>query len=363
MGSTYGRTVLGTTGRPLQVLANLDRADYPAGGITLDWATVSAVASTDETYADGTVVAVGKKGIPLGTVLCAKQVAEVQSITIDATGGTFTATGNGATTAALAYNASAATVQAALRALGGVLADVTVAKVRNRYTLTESPGSDAGTFGLRVMVGGVSRITDSVAYNVSATDLQTALRALDIVGSSGVSVSGSAGGPYTLTFSATLGDVSVSVVNNLVLDSPVYEGDITVALLEAPVYLLTYTAERGNVAAVTTDPASLTGGAGTATVATVTAGTSTLTYGPYDSAATDGRQTLTRGRCYILNESLLEVDPSGGETNHPAVIDGGTVWKARLRVGQPNSTPLGSGNTPSWAAFEAAFPRIRYAAE
>ena len=47
---------------------------------------------------------------------------EVQSVTIlgSPTGGTFTLTWNGQTTAAIAYNADAATVQAALRLLAGL---------------------------------------------------------------------------------------------------------------------------------------------------------------------------------------------------------------------------------------------------
>lgn len=363
MGNTYGRTVLSTTGRPVQVLANLDRADWAVGGITLDWSLITAVASADETYTDGTVVAVGKKGLPFGTILCAKQASEVQTITIDATGGTFTTTGNSLTTGNLAYNASAATIQAALRALGGALADVTIAKVRNRWTITEADGTDGGTWGLRVTRAGVSRLITGLAWNVATADVTAALVALDIIGAAGAAASGTAGSAYTLTFAAALGDIDVEVVNDLTADGGVLEGGLVLANLEAPVYVITYPSELGNVAAVTTTATNLTGGAGTATVATVTAGDATGTYGPYDSAATDGRQTLTRGKCYILNESLLEVDPAGGATNHPAVFDGGLVWKARLRVGGANSTPLGSGNEPSWAAFETAFPRVRYAAE
>jgi hypothetical protein len=45
----------------------------------------------------------------------------------------------------------------------------------------------------------------------------------------------------------------------------------------------------------------LTGGTGPTPAVTV-AGTASGKYGPYDSAATDGRQTLTRGECFILDE-------------------------------------------------------------
>jgi hypothetical protein len=357
--STYGRQVLATTGRPVQTLANLDRADWVVGGITLDWATVTAVASADETYGDGTVVAVGKKGLPFGTILCAKEVQEVQSITVIATEGDFTVTGNSATSAAIAYNASAATAQAAIRALGGDLADVAVTFVRNRWTLTHADGTDGGTFVLRVTRGGITRQTAALAWNISAADLTAALVGLDNVGAAGAVATGTAGGPYTVVFAAALGDVALEVTGDLTADGGVLEGGIVLVNAAAGAYVLTYPASLGNVAAVTTTATGLAGGS--ATVGTVTAGDATGTYGPFVSSAIDGRASLTRGKCFILNESILEDDPAGGATAHPAVFDGGTVWKARLRVGGVNTTPLGGGNEPSWTQFESAFPRIRYA--
>lgn len=70
------------------------------------------------------------------------------AITGTPTGGTFTLTVNGQTTSALAYNASAATVQAALEALSNVgagTADVSTTKPSSfNYTLTWTP---RGTYG------------------------------------------------------------------------------------------------------------------------------------------------------------------------------------------------------------------------
>lgn len=65
-------------------------------------------------------------------------VDEVQTITIDATGGTFTVTVLGSTTAAIAYNASAATVKAALVAAipAATEDDFTVSKASLVYTVT-----------------------------------------------------------------------------------------------------------------------------------------------------------------------------------------------------------------------------------
>ena len=105
--------------------------------------------------------------------------AEVQTITVDATGGTFTVTWNGATTSALAFNVSAATFTTEMDAITDDAGDCVV---------TGGPGAAGG------------------------------------------------GTPYTLTWAA----------------------------------------KKGNVPAPTTDATSLTGGAGTAAVATSTAGVSAL---------------------------------------------------------------------------------------
>jgi hypothetical protein len=116
--------------------------------------------------------------------------AEVQTVTVDATGGTFTVTWNGATTGAVAFNASGATFSAAMD---------TVTDRSGECVVTGGPGAAGG------------------------------------------------GTPYTLTWSA----------------------------------------DKGNVPAPTTDVTSLTGGAGTAAVATVTPGVSRLA----DPYLSDGAHT------------------------------------------------------------------------
>lgn len=357
---TYGRHTHGGTGLPIMVSAD-GSPEWKSGGITLAWSTVTAEV-TARTLADGTIIAAGAKALEYGTVLCALVVPEVQTISIDATGGDYTVTGNALTTAALAYNASAATVQAALRGLGGSYANVVVSKSQNRYTLTEAAGTDGGTFDLRVIRGGVTRMVAGLAWDAAAATIQAALVALDTIGATGATVSGSAGGPYTITFLPTLGDVTLEVANDLTTDGGVPEGGIALANLAGGAYVVTFPAGTGNVTALTTTATGLTGGASTATVASPTAGSSTGTYGPYSSAATDGRQLLSRGRCFILNESVTELGPIGlntAPTSHPAVFEGGKVWRARLNIGGPNPTSIG-GNEPSVAEFEAAFPRIQY---
>ena len=136
-------------------------------------------------------------------------------------------------------------------------------------------------------MSGNSTTTATIAYNASAATVQTALRALG--GQySGVVVSGSAGGPYTPRTH------------------------------RAPV-----------MAQPTLGTNSLTGGTSPSVAfATSTAGSNTDTYGPYDSTATDGRQNLVRGYCFILNETVLQSGAFGFyqvPTDHPAVFDGGLV--------------------------------------
>jgi hypothetical protein len=84
--------------------------------------------------------------------------------------------------------------------------------------------------------------------------------------------------------------------------------------------------------------------------------TASSKYGPYDPAAADGRQTLARGACYILDRSILEDDPM---SNHPAgAAEGGLAWKARI-LATTGAASLAAG--PTFATLEPVVPRLRYA--
>lgn len=81
-------------------------------------------------------------------------------------------------------------------------------------------------------------------------------------------------------------------------------------------------------------------------------------YGPCDTAASDGRQTLVRSQCFLINEDVAEKPLNGsllssGASDHPGVFDGGTIWRGRLLVG-------GSGQV-TFANFVIAFPAIDFA--
>lgn len=235
------------------------------GGLTIDWSLITAPVA-DVTLTDGSKILAGSKYIRYGQVLTKVTLTGVAVITISATGGTFTVTvtnsSGAATTAALAYNAAAATVQ-------------------------------------------------------------TAVQGLSNVGSGNATVSGSAGGPFTITFVDALG---------------------------------------ANV--VTTSAASLTGGSGTAAVTTTAPGGNYGWFGPYDPAATDGRQTLTRGECFIADQTHLQYPNGSGASpsqDFIGAIEGGSVfWDRILQSGTATHT-LALG--PTKAEVLAAFPRLRIGAQ
>lgn len=206
------------------------------------------------------------------------------------------------------------------------LADDTVVKVGEKYlrygqilcrvTKTEIQvvtvsNASGGTFTLAG--------SDPIAFDAAAAAVQTALE--EIFGAGLVTVTGNAGGPYTVTFDNSLGNVAAMAV----VDS---------------------TTGAGHSVVVTTSNQG-TGSEGL--------------WGPYDPAATDGRQNLTPGDCYILNQTVLEngliPELGGGTSDHPAVLDGGKVWKARILMTN-GAASLAAG--PTVADVNAAFPRLDY---
>lgn len=251
----FGRNqVTGQTVEPTSVLANLTGVRWHPIGIVIDWSLVAALGS-DVVDPDGSRRVAGTKSLRYGQVLCQVTGGEISTVTVTASGGTYTITVNGATTTALAFNANAATIQ-------------------------------------------------------------TALQALSTVGTGNATVTGT--GPYVITFDPSLGDV-----------------------------------------AVTLGVGSLTGG--TATVATTRSGDSTKKWGPYDPAASDGRQTLSRGRCVIVEQTIFEKDQLGldlTDSTLKGAIEGGTAWRKRL-IATTGSASLANG--PTFTNLEAAFPMLRYA--
>lgn len=108
----------------------------------------------------------------------AGRVSEVQTITIDATGGTFTITFQGQTTAAIAWNATAAAVKTAMEALSNIEpGDVSVSLATLVYTFTfggkyTGENVSAMTTNAASLTGGASTATvaTTTAGGAAASD-------------------------------------------------------------------------------------------------------------------------------------------------------------------------------------------------
>lgn len=209
---------------------------------------------------------------------------EVQTVTVDATGGTFTLAVAGGVVA------SAAVVEA-------TKGDVGNDEVQT-VTLT---GKTGGTFTLSFDdTGSNAQTTSALAWNATGATVQTALRALSNLADTDVTVTGSAGGPYTVTFLDNFAktDVAMLVADDALLTPKnvtaniaynasaatvtsalegttyVGSGDVAVTKPSAGHYVVTFGGALADtdIAAMTADSASLTGGTHTATIGTETAG-------------------------------------------------------------------------------------------
>jgi hypothetical protein len=80
--------------------------------------------------------------------------------------------------------------------------------VNEVQTITITGTPTGGTFSLTF--GG--QTTPALAYNATSAAVQTALQALSSIGAGNATVSGSAGGPYTVTFVSGLGNTNVAQI-------------------------------------------------------------------------------------------------------------------------------------------------------
>ncbi|WP_298869235.1 LamG-like jellyroll fold domain-containing protein [uncultured Gimesia sp.] len=188
-------------------------------------------------------------GIPFTvTVAVSGGSNEVQLITVlGATGGTFTLTFGGQTTSALAYNASAATLETAFEGLGsvgsgngtvtgdaggpytieftGALAATDVALITTDASSLTGSANEVQTITiLNAPTGGTFTLsydgesTTALAYNASAATIEAALLALNSIPSASVSCGGGAlpGSAVTVTFQGALAltDVPMLIANS-----------------------------------------------------------------------------------------------------------------------------------------------------
>lgn len=250
--------------------------------------------------------------------LLVNAVSAVQSVTFaNAAGGTFTLTFNGQTTSAIAYNASATTVQTALRALSSVggtnvavagsnggpytitfqgalagqpnnilVVDITsttgpspsivvatatagVPAVNAVQTVTLSGSPTGGTFNLKY----AGQTSAAIAYNAAATVVQAALQAIPSIGAGNASVAGSNGGPYVITFVGARGGQFIA---------PITAGDHTTG------------GTHSIAVAQTTTGVNAVNEVQTVTVTAALSGTFTLTYsGQTTSAIAYGASSTT----------------------------------------------------------------------
>lgn len=146
---TVGIREIAKTARRISVSADGNPRRKP-GGVTIDWASVPVVnGGADVTWPDGLLIKAGKKAIRYGTVVCKLNASEADTLTLNATGGTYTLGvavdgGTVQNTGALAFNANAAAIQAALVALTNVGTGNVAVTGTNPFTITFAGGTLAG---------------------------------------------------------------------------------------------------------------------------------------------------------------------------------------------------------------------------
>lgn len=91
-----------------------------------------------------------------------------------------------------------------LSATDGAFADAAVG-TRERQTVTITGSPTGGTFTLTFN----GQTTSALAYNAAAATVEAALEALSTIGQGNVQVTGSAGGPFTVEFIGELADQNV----------------------------------------------------------------------------------------------------------------------------------------------------------
>lgn len=264
----YGRSLLTThIINPTKVNAD-GNPKYKAGGLKINLASLAAAPSSDVTLPDGSIIRANQgRYLRYGQILCMMGTAEVQTVTV-------------------------------------------------------AGGASLGTFTLTLPASGddPAQTTAAIAWNDTAANMQLAINNLTRVSARGSVTVSVAGGVYTITFPKAMGN---------------------------PPQFTNTNSTNGTVANATTTAGLTTNGE----------------FGPYDFAATDGRQTLTRGEAYILDELWLEF-PAGGSSIAPeanviigGVFEGGDVWKDRI-IMTTGTHSLAAG--PTVAEFETLFPRISY---
>lgn len=195
-----------------------------------------------------------------------KPINEEQTEVVTATGGTRTLTFEGQTTAAIAFDADPATIQTALEALSNIApGDVTVdgfEATSEVQTVTLGAGNTGGNFTLTFN----GQTTANIVFNASAAAVQSALEALNNIAPGDVVVTGANGGPYTVTFGGIYAGKNVPVLGHAQnLTGGVNSVTVATAAQASFTNRYTFTGayKNTNVDLMVLNTASLTGGSAT----------------------------------------------------------------------------------------------------
>jgi hypothetical protein len=182
---------------------------------------------------------------------------ESQSVTVDATGGTFMLTAQRQLSFGSGTVANGSTTVTGVAGSFMVGQTISGAGVPSGTTVTSVASSGdqvelsapATADGSTALTASVQRRTDPLPWNASASQVQTALESLDILGSGNVDVSGGPGGsaPYVVTFVGALAGVNVAP---LTADAGGLTGGASTATVVTtrPVHNLTLIGDGGDVA-------------------------------------------------------------------------------------------------------------------
>lgn len=279
---------------------------------TLTFVGALGLQDVDECTSSGGTVTTVTEGSSTG-------INEVQTVRINnaPTGGTFTLTYSGQTTAAIPYNETAVNLQAALVALSNIAAapdDVSVA--RSGSGTLAAPYIYTITFQNLLGSKDVSQITANPASltggAVNVSTVQEAAAAVNEVET--VTVSGASGGTFTLTFNAeTTGAIAYNASAATVqaalegLATPV-PGDFSVAGADGGPWSVTFTGAYAatDVTEMTGDGTNLTGGGSQ----TLTQATTTTATGPNN---VNDSENYSTGALPVNGDTLIVDDPNAGD--------------------------------------------------
>ncbi len=243
---------------------------------------------------------------------------EVQTVTVRnaPTGGTFTLTFNAQTTSAQAFNESAANLQADLEALSTIGAgNVSVARsgsgtLAAPYVYTCTFQGTLASTDVAQMTGSAASLTGGAVNIATVQEASSAVNEVETVELTG----GPTGGTYTLTFNAeTTAGIAYNASAATVLAAleglatPV-PGDFTVTGAAGGPWTVTFTGAyaASNVTAMTGSGASLTGGGSQ----TLTASTTTTATGPNNW---NDAENFSTGSLPANTDTVVIDDPNAGD--------------------------------------------------